>query len=91
MWASHGLDRFCVSGQALFKMKIQGEFEGVFPKDLRRRTATRTKFGAHFWRRLIANIDLAQNDPKDPFGATIWQRFGEAIKHLCVSIFEIMI
>ena len=44
----------------------QGEFEGVFPKDLRRRTATRTKFGAHFWRRLIANIDLAQNDP---FGA----------------------
>ena len=35
-------------------------------------TATRTKFGAYFWRRLIANIDLAQNDPKDPFGATIW-------------------
>ena len=35
-------------------------FQGVFPKDLRRRTATRTKFGAHFWRRLIANIDLAQ-------------------------------
>ena len=32
----------------------------LFPKDLRRRTATRTKFGAHFWRRLIANIDLAQ-------------------------------
>jgi hypothetical protein len=54
-------------------------------------TATRTKFGAHFWRRLIANIDLAQNDPKDPFGATIWQRFGESIKHLCISIFEIMI
>jgi hypothetical protein len=69
----------------------QGEYEGVFPKDLRHRTATRTKFGAHFWRRLIANIDLAQNDPKDPFGATIWQRFGEAIKHLCISIFEIMI
>jgi hypothetical protein len=40
---------------------------------------------------LIANIDLVQNDPKDPFGATIWQRFGEAIKHLCISIFEIMI
>jgi hypothetical protein len=35
--------------------------------------------------------NLAQNDPKDPFGATIWQRFGEAIKHLCLSIFEIMI
>jgi hypothetical protein len=40
--------------------ETQGEFEGVFPKDLQRRTATRTKFGAHFWRRLIANIDLAQ-------------------------------
>ena len=63
------------------------EFEGVFPKDLRRRTATRTKFGAHFWCRLIANIDLAQNDPKDPFGATIWQRFGEAIKHLCIIVY----
>jgi hypothetical protein len=31
---------------------------------------------------LIANIDLAQNDPKDPFGATIWQqRFGEAFMY----------
>jgi hypothetical protein len=45
----------------------QGEFEGVFPKDLRRRTATRTKFGAHFWRRLIAIIDFK-------FGAAIWCR-----------------
>jgi hypothetical protein len=40
---------------------------------------------------LIWRSNLAQNDPKDPFGATIWQRFGEAIKHLCISIFEIMI
>ena len=61
----------------------QGEFEGVFPKDLRRRTATRTKFGAHFWRRLIANIDLAQNDPKDPFGATIWQSL---VKQLSIYV-----
>ena len=74
----------------------QGEIEGVFPKDLRRRTATRTKFGAHFWRRLIANIDLAQQ-----FGAEIrrmipkihlTQQFGkDLVKHLCISIFEIMI
>ena len=61
---------------------IQGEFEGVFPKDLRRRTATRTKFGAHFWRRLIPKIHLAQQFCK---------LFGEAIKHLRISIFEIMI
>jgi hypothetical protein len=41
---------------------------------------------------LIWRGSLAQNDPKDPFGATIWQRFGEAnFKHLCISIFEIMI
>jgi hypothetical protein len=32
---------------------------------------------------LIWRSNLAQNDPKDPFGTTIWQRFGEAIKHLC--------
>ena len=34
---------------------IQGEFEGVLPEDLRRRTETQTKFGAQFWRRIISN------------------------------------
>ena len=33
----------------------QGEFEGVLPEDLRRRTETQTKFGAQFWRRIISN------------------------------------
>ena len=33
----------------------QGEFEGVLPKDLRRRTETQTKFGAQFWCKIISN------------------------------------
>ena len=33
----------------------QGEFEGVLPEDLRRKTETQTKFGAQFWRRIISN------------------------------------
>jgi hypothetical protein len=43
------------------------------------------------WPFLFRGITLAvfrmQNDPKDPFGATIWQRFGEAIKHLCIIVY----
>jgi hypothetical protein len=61
-----------------FKCVSQGEFEGVFPKDLRRGTATRTKFGAHFWRRLIANIDLAQQ-----FGATLLAVVSELRRNHC--------
>jgi hypothetical protein len=65
----------------------QGEFEGVFPKDLRRRTATRTKFGAHFLRTFFVqidlNFDLVQNDPKNPFV----QQFGkDLVKQLSIYV-----
>ena len=75
--ATIGSNRYQESGIEIFSithwicyywLSAQREFEGVPPEDLRRRTETQTKFGAQFWRTILAQNYLKQNLAHD-FGA----------------------